>query len=113
MEEFKELQIRLSEQLPSDVVARKEHGDFLDGWRTRVCVKLAGARKILTEEENTNQLAKSKFLTDMDRKSHVGYKTREYKEVVEVLESYIYNIDKRINWLQTTMKWDIEEYKRP
>lgn len=113
MEEFKELESILSEQLPPEVVERKEHGDFLDGWRTRVCVRLAGARKMLTEEETTNQLAKSKHLTDMDRKNHVSYKTREQKEVVEILESYIYNIDKRINWLQTTLKWDIEEYKRP
>ena len=113
MEEFKELEIKLSEQLPPDVVARKEHGDFLDGWRTRVCVRLAGARKVLTDEENSNQLVKSSRITDMDRKNNVSYMTREQKEVVEILESYISNIDKRINWLQTTLKWDIEEYKRP
>lgn len=113
MEEFKELQRTLSEQLPPDVVARKDHGDFLDGWRTRVCVRLAGARKVLIEIEKINQLPKGPRLTDMDRKNHVSYMTREQKEVVEILESYISNIDKRINWLQTTLKWDIEEYKRP
>jgi len=111
MEELEEVKELLGSQIPEDPHQMQKNATLVEAYRFRLAVILAGKKKVLTDQEQFSMLQKSKVLTELDRKMHLEFKTKDMREEVEVYEQAIAGIDKRINLIQSMLKFATEEYR--
>ena len=102
----------LRQRIPDELIQMMDHAKDIDAFRYIVINQLATANRELVEAEKSNQLIKSPKVTEADRKQYCEFRTREQKEMVELLSGTLSAIDKRINLIQTLMKSETEVYKR-
>ena len=101
----------LNSQVPSDI-SMLEHATEIDGYRYHIAERLVEERKKLTEEESRHKMLKSKTYTEYDRKMYTSSMTKEQRAIVELLEATVQCIDKRINLIQSMLRFEVESFKR-
>jgi hypothetical protein len=107
-----ELDKLLKRKVPDDLHLIRELGNEIDSWRATVGFSLVREKKKLIEEENRYQMIKSPRITEMDRKHHVEFHTKEQKLIVDELEIALKVINDRMSWIQSSLKTETEAYKR-
>ena len=101
----------LSSQVPDDI-GMIDHAREIDGYRYVVASTLIQEKKKLTEAEAKYKMLKSKQFTEYDRKMYTASMTKDQRAIVELLEAVIISIDKRINLIQSMLRFETEAFKR-
>lgn len=102
----------LDTEVPDDMVQAKNLGNKLDSFRYAAYREMVLKEKELTEQKNRFQMIKGPKTTESDRKFYTEFHTRDAKEAYDLAYGRYDNINRKINWIQTSVKAETEMFKR-